>query len=142
VRTLSALALTLCIFMNTAMLNTPTHHRMIYKIMTPEEWATLEQAGETLGSPLDHKDGFIHFSTHTQLRGTLDIHFAGAGPLILAAIPLEALSGRDVRWEAARSGDLFPHLYGPLHRADISEHWPLSENAQGRYELPETAENP
>ena len=110
----------------------------LYKILTPDEWDRVCEEGETLGSPLDRTDGFIHFSTPAQLSDTLAKHFTGAGPLVLAEIPLSQLSGQDVRWEVARQGDLFPHLYGILRRDSISQHWPLHADGRGVYVLPET----
>ncbi|MGJ8560605.1 MAG: DUF952 domain-containing protein [Litorimonas sp.] len=113
----------------------PTH---IYKILTPDQWDIFSRDGETLGSPLDQADGFLHFSTPAQLAETLAKHFAKAGPLVLAEIPMSALAGQDVRWEPAREGRLFPHLYGILYRNSLSQHWPLHADARGVYGLPET----
>lgn len=113
----------------------PTH---IYKILTPQQWDVFCDNGETLGSPLDRADGFLHFSTPAQLAETLAKHFAKAGPLVLAEIPLSALDGLDVRWEPARDGSLFPHLYGLLRHDSLSQHWPLHADAQGVYVLPES----
>lgn len=110
----------------------------IYKILTPEQWDSFCQDGDTLGSPLDRADGFLHFSTPTQLAETLAKHFAGAGPLVLAEIPISALEDQDVRWEPARNGSLFPHLYGTLRRDSVSKHWPLHADARGVYALPIT----
>jgi uncharacterized protein (DUF952 family) len=112
--------------------------RNIYKILTPDQWATLCRNGETTGSPLDQVDGFIHFSTPAQVAGTLSKHFAGAGPLVLAEIPLPRLTAQNVRWERARNGDLFPHLYGVLAHDSVSQYWSLHPDDAGVYALPET----
>lgn len=111
--------------------------RNIYKILTPDQWVALCRDGETVGSSLDQADGFIHFSTPAQVAGTLAKHFVGAGPLVLAEIPLPRLAAQDVRWERARSGDLFPHLYGHLARDSVSQHWSLHPDDAGRYGLPD-----
>lgn len=137
----NGLALTLCIgkegpMSKTASTASPTPPK-IYKILTHDQWEDLCRDGTTWGSPLDVTDGFIHFSTPAQLSGTLSKHFAGAGPLTLAEVPLTALSDHDVRWEAARNGDLFPHLYGALRQTQVSRHWPLHPNANGGYIVPE-----
>lgn len=109
---------------------------MIYKILRPAEWAALTSALQTSGSPHDEADGFIHFSVPAQLSGTLDIHYKGTGDLVLAELNADQL-GPDLKWEPARDGSLFPHLYGPLRKADIVRHWPLSRAADGRYALPD-----
>ena len=42
---------------------------IIYKVLTKDEFLTLENEGETFGSKKDLLDGFIHFSQKEQLRG-------------------------------------------------------------------------
>ena len=42
----------------------------IYKICTASEWREAERAGVYRGSAVDHKDGFIHFSTAEQAAET------------------------------------------------------------------------
>jgi uncharacterized protein (DUF952 family) len=88
-------------------------HQTIYKIVPTPLWATALEAGVFEGSPLDIADGFIHFSTAVQVRETAAKHFAGQTDLLLVAVPIASL-GTPLRWEKARGGDLFPHLYGPL----------------------------
>ncbi|MEL6688308.1 MAG: DUF952 domain-containing protein, partial [Pseudomonadota bacterium] len=116
--------------------STPTDPS-IFKIFTPEHWDLLNETGQTLGSAHDQADGFLHFSTASQLDGTLAKHYAKAGPLILARIRVEGLSSEALKWEVSRNGDLFPHLYGALTRSQIDQHWPLSPNDQGAYVLPD-----
>ncbi|EYD72306.1 DUF952 domain-containing protein [Limimaricola hongkongensis] len=108
---------------------------LIYKIFRAPEWAELEQAGQTRGAPVDLADGYIHFSTAAQARETAAKHFAGEDGLILAAIEAGAL-GDDLTWEPSRGGQLFPHLYRPLRRAEVlwSKDLPL---VQGRHDFPE-----
>ncbi|MEJ6395454.1 DUF952 domain-containing protein [Gymnodinialimonas sp. 2305UL16-5] len=96
----------------------------IYKILRPEEWATLERDGETAGAPIDLADGFVHFSTAEQAAETAAKHFAGVEGLVLAALEADDL-GDDLKWEPSRGGALFPHLYGPLRLADVIWHAPL-----------------
>lgn len=86
---------------------------VIYKICSQSEWRTARQSGAYEGSPDDARDGFIHFSTATQLKGTLAKHFAGQADLVLVAVDGAVLSD-DLKWEKSRGGDLFPHLYRPL----------------------------
>jgi uncharacterized protein (DUF952 family) len=106
-----------------------------YKILTAEEMATLERDGRFAGSPNDARDGFVHLSTADQLGGTLDRHFAGQADLHLAAIDLEAL-GDKVRWEEARGGALFPHLYGDISLDAVIAYSPLAHEPDGSIRLP------
>lgn len=91
----------------------------VYKILRDEEWRLFDGQGWTNGSPADLTDGFIHLSTSEQLPGTLARHFAAERDLWILACDAEAM-GPDLQWEPARSGDLFPHLYRPLQRGDVT----------------------
>ncbi|GIX15093.1 MAG: hypothetical protein KatS3mg118_3052 [Paracoccaceae bacterium] len=92
---------------------------LVWKVFRAAEWAAFEAAGETAGAPVDLADGFIHFSTAAQLPATLRRHFAGERDLVLAGVAVAQL-GDALRWEPARGGDLFPHLYRPLRRAEVA----------------------
>lgn len=96
----------------------------IYKILRAEEWAALNAQGETSGAPIDVADGYIHFSTAAQAAETAAKHFAGVDGLVLAALETDDL-GDALTWEVSRGGAMFPHLYGPLRRADVVWHAPL-----------------
>ena len=85
----------------------------IYKICDAALWRAAERAGEFTGAPVDTADGYIHFSTAAQVRETAAKYFEGVSDLVLAAIDADAL-GSALRYEPARGGALFPHLYGVL----------------------------
>ncbi len=84
-----------------------------FKILTAQQWAEFERDRVFHGAPIDVADGYIHLSTAEQVEGTLDKHFAGQTGLHIAEVDLTLL-GDAVRWEEARGGMLFPHLYGEL----------------------------
>ncbi|PQM27610.1 DUF952 domain-containing protein [Sphingopyxis lindanitolerans] len=87
-----------------------------FKVLTHQQWADFERERVFRGAPVDIADGYIHLSTAEQLEATLAKHFAGQGDLMIAEIDL-AQFGDAVRWEEAREGALFPHLYAelPMH---------------------------
>ncbi len=85
----------------------------IYKICDAALWRSAEQAGAFHGAPIDAADGYIHFSTAAQVRETAAKYFAGLADLVLVAVDGDAL-GASLRYEPARGGALFPHLYGVL----------------------------
>ena len=91
---------------------------LIYKILRRPEWDRLVADGATHGAPVDLADGYIHLSTAAQVTETAAKHFAGESDLVLLALESDIL-GTDLRWEPSRAGQLFPHLYRPLRRADI-----------------------
>lgn len=101
---------------------------MIYKVLRAAEWEALQRQGETAGASVDLADGYIHFSTADQLPGTLARHFAGEAGLYLIACDPAALSP-DLRWEPARGGALFPHLYRPLRMMDVASATPVAEGS-------------
>ena len=83
----------------------------IYKICPASAWREAERQGTYRGSADDARDGFIHFSTATQVRGTAEKYFSGQKGLFLIAVDAAAL-GDSLKWEPARGGELFPHVYG------------------------------
>jgi uncharacterized protein (DUF952 family) len=109
---------------------------LIYKILTGPQWAELERAGESAGAPVDLTDGFVHFSTSAQVAETAAKHFAGLHGLMLLALEAKAL-GDALKWEPSRGGDLFPHLYGPLRRADVAWARALPLGTDGAHRFPE-----
>ena len=84
-----------------------------YKILTSDQWAQFQADGVFHGAPVDLADGYIHLSAADQVAGTLDKHFGGQTPLVVAEVDLAVL-GDTIKWEASRGGALFPHIYGPL----------------------------
>jgi uncharacterized protein (DUF952 family) len=111
---------------------------LIFKIFTADQWAALDRDGLTSGAPVDLTDGYIHFSTAAQLPVTAAKHFSGQENLVLAAIDADAL-GEALRWEPSRDGDLFPHLYRPLRRAEVRWSAPLPLGPDGVHVLPAEA---
>ena len=89
-----------------------------YKILTSDQWAQFQADGVFHGAPVDLADGYIHMSAVNQVQGTLDKHFGGQTPLVVAEVDLAVL-GDTIKWEASRGGALFPHIYGPLPMAAV-----------------------
>lgn len=86
--------------------------QIVFKICPAADWAAAAVTGLYDGSPVDHRDGFIHLSGESQLRETARRHFAGQSGLVLVAFDAEGLA--NLKWEPSRGGALFPHVYGPL----------------------------
>lgn len=91
----------------------------VFKICPAVLWAEAQAKGVFDGAPVDHADGFIHFSTAAQAPETARRHFAGQAGLKLVAVEVAPL-GAALRWEPSRGGDLFPHLYGALPLAAVA----------------------
>jgi|SRR6185312_9291930 len=107
----------------------------IYKICPAPLWEEARLSGNFRGSGDDRRDGFIHFSTATQLAETAARHFAGQHDLLLVSVDADRLDGR-LKWEPSRDGALFPHLYGDLDLAAVLDVTPLPLGADGRHRFP------
>ena len=90
----------------------------IFKVCSKTVWEEIRHLTSWAGSPHDLRDGFIHFSTASQLEGTIQKHYAGQTDLMLLAIDGNTL-GEALKWEPSRGGELFPHLYGAMPIASV-----------------------
>ena len=110
--------------------------RKIYKICPASAWREAERQGVFRGSPVDVRDGFIHFSTATQVEETARKHFAGQAGLFLIAVDADAL-GDALRWERSRNDELFPHLYGELDLGAVMGIHSMLTRSDGSHDIPE-----
>lgn len=108
----------------------------IYKVCSASAWREAERQGVFRGSTDDRRDGFIHFSTASQVAGTIAKHFAGQTGLFLIAIDADAL-GDGLKWEPSRGGELFPHLYGELDIGAVIKILDLRARSDGSHDIPE-----
>ena len=88
----------------------------VFKILPAENWHAACVAGVFTGSGIDLEDGYIHFSTASQVAETAALHFRHQQGLMLLEIAVARLacSGLQLVWEESRGGALFPHLYANL----------------------------
>jgi uncharacterized protein (DUF952 family) len=107
----------------------------IYHICRREEWERAAASGSYAGSSQDAADGFIHFSTAAQVKESAAKHRARQNGLVLLAVDAAAL-GDALRWEQARGGQLFPHLYKTLPTSAVRRVDSLPLGADGRHVFP------
>ena len=110
--------------------------RMIYKICPASAWREAERQGVFRGSPVDISDGYIHFSTASQVAETARKHFVGQTGLFLIAVDADGL-GVALRWERSRNDELFPHLYGELDLGAVTGVLSLRARSDGYHDIPE-----
>src|ERR1700709_182065 len=110
--------------------------RTIYKISSASAWREAERQGVFRGSPDDLRDGFIHFSTASQVAETARKFFLGQTGLFLVAVDADAL-GDALRWEPSRNDELFPHLYGELDLGAVTGVLDLRARSDGYHDVPE-----
>ena len=85
----------------------------MYHMADRDDWNAAVKSGAYEGTPMDKADGYIHFSTAQTLVESAAKHRKGITNLLLITVQSEVL-GDMVKWEEARGGILFPHLYGAL----------------------------
>ncbi len=108
---------------------------LIYHMCRCSEWRSAEALGHYDGSAQDKSDGFIHFSTAAHLADSAAKHRAGQTDLVLLAVWPDIL-GPPLKWEPARGGILFPHLYGLLPVAAVAWVADLPLGPDGRHRFP------
>jgi len=108
---------------------------LIFHMCRREEWDAARLHGRYDGSSQDLKDGFIHFSTASQLPESARKHRAGQTGLVLLAVDPDVL-GDSLRWEPSRSGALFPHVYGGLPVSAVRWVRDLPLGADGLHVIP------
>ena len=112
--------------------------RRIYKICPASAWREAERQGVYRGSADDACDGFIHFSTASQVTETARKHFLGQTGLFLIEVDADAL-GEALRWEPSRNDELFPHLYGELDLGAVIAVCDMPARSDGTHDIPELA---
>ena len=87
-------------------------------------------------------EGFIHFSTSSQLLSTSNRLFKGRNDLLVLEIDTEGLESDIVFENLEGSSELFPHLYSALPRENVVRKFCLKPdeewNFQREFEKEET----
>ena len=109
--------------------------RTIYHVCARTAWESAVTEGAYRGSAQDRADGFIHFSTGSQVEQSVARHHPGQTGLVLLSASSARL-GSDLRWETARKGELFPHLYAELPVDAVRAVEPLPVGEDGAHRFP------
>ena len=105
----------------------------VFKICGKVEWESTKDNDFFEGSNIDRSDGFIHFSTSVQLKGTFEKHFTSKSQLYLLEVNTDDL---EIVWELSRNNELFPHLYQPLPLAAVARVYKISMDSNGNHIIP------
>lgn len=107
----------------------------IYILVRPNTWETATRARLFYEVSLS-SEGFIHACEWRQLNRVANAYFRDADTLVLAAIN-PARVKPPIRWEESRStGDIYPHIYGPLNMDAVTPVQLLEREPDGRFVIP------
>ncbi len=105
----------------------------VFKICEKDEWENVKNSEFFEGSEVDQSDGFIHFSTSEQIRGTLEKYFKSKSQLYLLEVNSDNLN---IVWEKSRNKELFPHLYEPLTLGAVERVYRIFMDHEGNHIIP------
>jgi len=108
--------------------------KFVYKICTKSEWHDAKNKNKFTGSKKDIEDGYIHFSGVEQVEGTLKKFFFNQKNLIL--LKIDTLKLKNLLWEQASDGNMFPHLYSVLDVCDVISEYEIISRDDGSHILP------
>ena len=112
-------------------------YRTIYHMANQGDWNKAVNKGLYYGSKDDLRDGFIHFSTCDQIKGSAQKHRKGQSDLLLLSARVVDF-GEELKWEQSQSSaPFFPHLYSALSVRLVQAVRPLPIGADGLHLFPE-----
>jgi uncharacterized protein (DUF952 family) len=106
---------------------------IIIHILPRTEWERAQAAGTYRAASLN-SEGFIHFSTPEQIPHTANDYYHGQSGLVMLVCDTDKLSA-ELKWEGARNGWLFPHLYGELNLDAVIRVLDLPMQPDGSFQI-------
>jgi uncharacterized protein (DUF952 family) len=105
------------------------------------DWEAAVRAGtyelSTRGGTL-RQVGFIHASTRSQLPAVAELVFHDVSDDLVVLVMDDAdlrNAGADVRFEDGGNGQLYPHIYGPIHPQWVTAVLPAYFDSAGKFQL-------
>ncbi len=105
---------------------------MIYHLVPRRVWE--EAADQPYRAASLDSEGFIHCSFAEQVAGSANRFYAGEDDLLVLHIDPAWLAS-PLCEEASSSGEIFPHIYGPINRDAVVMAQPLARGADGRWQF-------
>lgn len=103
----------------------------IYHWCSAEEW---DSAFEEYIAPSLAEEGFIHFSYEHQLERTAAALDRGRTDLVLLCV--DALTLEVVDEDCYEIGECYPHVYGPIPAAAVTDVVPFPPQPDGSFRFP------
>ena len=88
--------------------------------MDKKEWDDFKKDKRFYGNTFDLESGFIHLSTKSQIKDTINRYFQDQKNIVILQI-CEKKIKENIKWEISRNNQLFPHLYGFLELFDVKK---------------------
>lgn len=108
----------------------------ILHLISEQDWETARSAGQWRPPSLD-QEGFIHGSSNLdQVLRVAHRLYAGRADMLVLEVETERLT-QPLVVEPSRSGELYPHIYGPLDNSAVQRVLKLQLDEQGRFSIPE-----
>ena len=81
----------------------------IFKIMTDEQYDEFKRMRVYAGNAHDLRDGFLHMAKQSQVKRVIEKYYPQR-PVYIVSFS-ENIFGKNLKYEAASNGDLYPHIY-------------------------------
>ena len=106
----------------------------ILHLISADDWNAAQASGEWRPPSLA-EEGFIHCSRdEEQLLGVAQRLYAGRADMLVLEVDTERLV-HPVVTEPSRSGELYPHIYGPLDLAAVGRVFRLTPNDETGFSI-------
>ena len=107
---------------------------LIYHLTFKDAWESAQPAGE-YEAPSLAEEGFIHCSgNEEQALAVARRLYPGRQDILVLEIDTGQLES-PVKREPSRSGEIYPHIYGPLHATAVLRVRPMEIDAAGNFLL-------
>lgn len=107
---------------------------IIHHLTTPEAWNAAQTTGEYT-TPSLTAEGFIHCAAdEPQTLRVAQRLYPGATEMIVLDLDTTRLKA-EIKHEPSRTGEIYPHIYGPINLDAVTRIRPLTLDAAGQHQL-------
>ena len=107
---------------------------IIYHLIQETDWEAAKPTGEVRPASLA-EEGFIHCSKDEEQAVRVANRLYPGRPGIIVLELDTGLLTSPVKHEPSRSGEIYPHIYGPLNVEAVVRVRAMSTDADGRFHL-------
>lgn len=108
----------------------------ILHLISEQDWETASASGQWRPPSLGD-EGFIHGSSNSeQVLRVAQRLYAGRADMLVLEVETERIT-QPLVVEPSRSGELYPHIYGPLDVSAVQRVLKLELDEQGGFAIPE-----